>query len=73
MRLNQITFHPFRENILDYIGRNDLETPDGKKVIIDRSGTFDFAVRFDGEEVFRGDSNLSVSGFLNDNNVGISK
>lgn len=65
-----ITFHPLRENVLDYIGAEGLKTPGGELVKIRRAGHIDFVIEINGTEAFRHDDNLQISAFLNQNEVG---
>lgn len=66
---NKITFHPFRTNILDCVGRTDLVTQDGRLVQIKRKMRGEFVITI-GDEIWETDDNLSASRILNDHEVG---
>lgn len=72
MTHHQIIFHPFRENILDYIGAKNLTTIEKEPVYIRRAAHTNFIIEINGKEVFRHDDNLTVSKILNDFQVGVT-
>lgn len=62
----EINFHPMRNNILDFVGRQDLRTISGKSVIISRCVRgVGFIVKVDNQVSLESDCNLTVSGYLN--------
>lgn len=65
-----ITFHPFRTNVLDCVGRTDLVTETGQPVTIGRNMAGEFVITIAGE-VWRSDDNLAASGYLVRHGVGV--
>jgi hypothetical protein len=61
---SEITFHPFFSNVLDYIGRQDLVTKDGRKVEIKRSFSGKFKIYVDGALTVETGCNLTASAYL---------
>lgn len=71
-QLTPINWHPFAANPLDYIGNDNLRTPDGKKVTITKGSTF--LIYFDGVMVYdAGIDNSAACAFLHYNDVGIGR
>jgi hypothetical protein len=67
-----INFGPLATNILDYVGKKGLSTRDGRVVEINYSYfPTTFRVYFEGKEVYSYPENISVSHFLNENEVGV--
>jgi hypothetical protein len=60
-----INVSPFRTNVLDLIGREDLVTRDGRKVSVRRESDRYFIITVDGQERARTDDNLAASYCLN--------
>lgn len=69
---HEITFHPFRTNVLDCVGRTDLVTRDGLPVQIGRNMRGEFVVTIGGE-TYRTDDNLQASRVLNEHQVGVQR
>lgn len=67
----EITFSPFRTNVLDCIGRNDLVTEDGRQVKIRRQNA-DFVIEIDGQ-TYHTDDNVTASRILNNFPVGFKR
>ena len=69
--LHKVEWHPWFTNPLDMLDSQNLHTPDGKKVTIEKHT--DFRVRFDGQLVYSGSNdNAACCAFLRDNEVGQS-
>lgn len=64
-----IQFNPFTNNVLDYVGREDLITPDGDsvKIVCRMGGGFDVTIKGKTEKNF---NNLAASAWLNKHHVG---
>jgi len=65
-----IDFHPWRNNILDYMDRADLVTPNGTPVVLRRQG-LNFFVQVGNMEPVITDNNGVASYVLNQYEVGI--
>lgn len=65
----EINFSPFANNVLDYVGKDNLSTPGGQKVEIDRAG-MGFRVKIGGKVVADKQDNLGASFALNMAQVG---
>lgn len=65
-----INFAPYATNVLDCVGREDLFTPDGRKVTIARYG-MGFQIHVLGDAPYYTDNNLSASYYLNMREVGV--
>jgi hypothetical protein len=65
---HEITVSPFRTNALELVGRDDLVTRIGQKVIVDRSG-MDFIISI-GTRIYATDDNINASAILNQNETG---
>ncbi len=65
-----INFSPFAQNVLDYVGRENLRTASGKVVAIYQTGS-GFDIFIDGTSVAQDVDNLQASYILNTNEVGI--
>lgn len=69
---HEITFHPFRANVLDCVGRTDLVTQGGQPVQIKCNMRGEFVVIIGGE-TYRTDDNLQASRVLNEHQVGYQR
>ena len=70
MEISPIIFSPYHTNVLDMVGKELLYTKAGQKVKISRALNGAFRVFFDEDLVFEHDTNVIVSGFLNQHDVG---
>lgn len=59
-----IAFHPFRSNILDYVGNKNLVTHDNRSVGISQDMRGQFTVTVNGEKVVEDADNLAASAQL---------
>jgi hypothetical protein len=71
IEFHPINFHPMKNNMLDYVGRDDLYTRDERQVTISQNMALEFIVKIDDFEVFRSVYNLAVSYYLNRLEVGL--
>lgn len=69
MEISPIIFSPYHTNVCDMVGK-ELYTKAGQKVKISRALNGAFRVFFDEDLVFEHDTNVIVSGFLNQHEVG---
>lgn len=67
-----INVSPFATNVLDLVGRDDLQIPSGHVVSISRHGTH-FVVSIGGTRLLESDDNIAVSNFLNRHEVGVNR
>ncbi len=65
----EINFSPYANNVLDYVGRMDLETADGRYVLVQRDGV-NITVIID-DVRYEKLSNVQASYVLNCNQAGI--
>ena len=70
MTFREINFSPFANNVLDFVGRNDLVTSAGERVLLSRSG-LDFIIAI-GYLKWETDDNIEASYILNSCQVGVS-
>jgi hypothetical protein len=68
MKHQPINFSPFRNNVLDYIGK-ELRTPDNKRVRIEQGSTFRIYIN----DILAHETmdNIDASYFLNRREVGV--
>ena len=67
---HEINFSPFATNVLDWVDKSGLQTPDGQPVHITRNGMA-FVIWFKGDKRETYD-NLEASYILNSNEVGVA-
>lgn len=62
--MRTIDFHPWRNNVLDYVGQ-PLISVEGKRVVVAQAMTSGFMIYIDGKLTESGLSNMAASSILN--------